>query len=351
MYDCAKDVLAYHDQKVSLPQAERTEMRDRRDANRTRLLKGLKTAGAPAPLEFVSQGSYAMLTMVQHPAKDYDIDDGAYFAKEDLVGPRGGDMSAREARCMVRDALDDGSFTTPPEVRQNCVRVFYEKGYHVDIPVYRRVTTEDWVGRKTVHYELASTDWTRSDARQVTSWFDAENTRQSPDTSNGGQMRRIVRLMKAHARSRSTWKGKILSGFGITKLVTERYAVNAGREDRALYDTMRAVRDRLNYDLVVQHPCTPNSTITQGSQDAKAQFLRDRLTEALNDLAPLFEADCTRERALKCWDKVFNTDFFSSRANQSASGVGSTLLTSGLLQAAGSAAQAAVRKEGGGRYA
>jgi hypothetical protein len=38
MFDCSDDLRAYHDDKVTLPQAERTEMRDRRDANRDRRL-------------------------------------------------------------------------------------------------------------------------------------------------------------------------------------------------------------------------------------------------------------------------------------------------------------------------
>jgi hypothetical protein len=59
-----------------------------------------------------------MKTMVQHPDKDYDIDDGVYFDKEVLVGERGAEMSALQARQMVRNAIDDGSFKTPPEVRK-----------------------------------------------------------------------------------------------------------------------------------------------------------------------------------------------------------------------------------------
>jgi Cyclic GMP-AMP synthase DncV-like, nucleotidyltransferase domain len=57
-----------------------------------------------------------MKTMMQHLAKDYDIDDGVYFSKKVLVGDRGAEMSALQARQMVRDSLDDGSFKTPPEI-------------------------------------------------------------------------------------------------------------------------------------------------------------------------------------------------------------------------------------------
>lgn len=357
MFNCHDDVLAHHDEKVTLPQSERTTMRDRRNANRDRLKKGLKDKGKPTPLEFKSQGSYAMKTMVQHPKKDYDIDDGVYFAKEDLIGERGAEMSALQARQMVRDALDDGSFKTPPEVRNNCVRVYYEAGYHVDVPVYRRVTTKDVFGAVSYHYELASTDWKRSDARDVTDWFEKENTRQSPDKDNGRQLRRVTRQIKKYARSRDSWSGQILSGFGITKLVTECFRSNADREDKSLHDTMKAIRDRLNFNLVVPHPVTPNETITNGNNDAKARFLRDKLTEAVDNLAPLFEPDCTRKKALGCWDKVFATTFFSDRLEKTAKAAAEAsvaapaIFSSGLLSSAAAASQNAVRKEGGGRYA
>jgi hypothetical protein len=316
MFDCAKEVLSYHDDEVTLPQSERTNMRNRRNANRDRVKRGLEKNNDPKPQEFSPQGSYAMKTMVQHPEKDYDIDDGIYFSKEDLTGRNGADKSALAARQMVRDAVDDGSFKTNPEVRANCVRVHYDAGYHVDIPVYRSVVTKDILGNDKVHYELASTDWKRSDARNVTKWFEEENARQSPSESNGRQLRRICREIKKFSQSRSSWKGSIASGFMITKLVTECYRANANREDEALYYTMLAIRDRLERNLVVQHPVTPNETITKGDNDPKARFLKEKLSDAISWLAVLFKSDCSREQALKAWDKVFNTYYFISKLEQ-----------------------------------
>jgi hypothetical protein len=130
----------------------------------------------------------------------------------------------------------------------------------------------------------------------VTAWFETENDNKSPDTDNGRQLRRIVRQIKKYARSREGWKGQILSGFGITKLVTECFRGDASREDKALYDTMKVIRDRLKGNLVVQHPVTPGETITSGNDDARARFLRDRLSEALDTLAPLFAYGCTSAR-------------------------------------------------------
>jgi hypothetical protein len=334
MFDCADDVLAYHNDEVTLPLRERTEMHERRDTNRNRLRSGLKDAEKPVPREFVSQGSYSMKTMTKHPTKDYDIDDGVYFSKEVLVGERGAEMSALQVRQMVRDALDDGSFKTSPKVLKNCVRVLYDAGYHVDIPIYRRVITKNLLAQEVYYHELASSEWKRSDARDVTAWFETENDRQSPDTDNGRQLRRVVREIKKFARSRESWKGQIMSGFGITKLVTECFRGDADREDRALYETMKAIRDRLNVTLVVHHPVTPGATITSGNDDARARFLRDRLGEALDTLAPLFAYSCTRKEALKCWDKVFATIFFGGREESRAKAAASLLRSPSAAPAA-----------------
>ena len=348
MFDCAKDIRAYHNQDVTLPKTEQDKMRNRRNSNRARLRNGLAKADKPAPIEFVKQGSYAMKTMVQDPDNDYDIDDGVYFRKEDLVGPRGAEMTSLQARQMVRDAVDDGRFKQAPEVRSNCVRVFYEAGYHVDLPVYRRVVTSTVLGDE-VHYELAaSSGWKRSDARNVTDWYEDERAK----STDGQQLRRINRDLKQYARSRHSWHAGILRGFGISVLVTECFRHN-DREDCALYSTMVAIRDRLNWDLQIAHPVTPDDYITSGTDDARARSFRDKLTEAIDTLQPLFRTDCTRTRALKCWDKVFATTFFSERLEneQRAAVTAPTSITSAGLLSSPSSADGAVRSAGGGRQA
>ena len=67
MFDCSKDIRAYHNQEVTLPKTEQDRMRDRRNSNRKRLRRGLEKAGKPEPIKFVSQGSYAMKTIGSRP--------------------------------------------------------------------------------------------------------------------------------------------------------------------------------------------------------------------------------------------------------------------------------------------
>lgn len=343
MKDCAKDVLAYHDDKVTLPQAERTNMRDRRDANRDRLQTRLKAQEKPLPKEFIKQGSYAMLTMVQDSSYDYDIDDGVYFTQASLKGPNGGDKSAKDARQMVCDALADNRFKKQPEVKKNCVRIFYDDGYHVDMPVYR-------IRDNDGDYELASSDWVHSRAADVEDWFSNVNQTKSPDENNGRQFRRIVRMLKKFAKSRDSWKSQTTSGFAITILVEEKYVANKDREDTALRDTMKAIYNRLFWSLEVNHPVTPGAKVTKGPDDSKMTFFRDKLKEALDNLEVLDKSDCTREQALKAWDKVFNTDFFFNRYDGKEEAQASqTAIFSGLISTKSD--PVAVDKRGEQRFA
>lgn len=367
MYNCHDDILAYHNEKVTLPKAEQDEMRNRRNTNRQRLKDGLKRDEEPAPTGFQSQGSYAHRTMVQHKDRDYDIDDGVYFCKDDLKGPKGGDKSAREAKEMIRKALHDDRFNHPPEVRTNCVRVYYNAGYHVDVPVYRKMKTTNIRGEEEVHYEIASTDWKKSAPAEVNRWFKRENEHQSPDDTNGRQLRRDARLHKAFARSRESWRPRIATGFMITTLIVDEcYRPNADREDKALYDTMVAMRNRLNWNLEIKHPTVEGEMLTSGPNDAQTKFLREKLDWAIAKLGVLFDSDCTREQALKAWDKVFNTTFFSEcleeedAVEQKGEGAGVAVaaalgvgVAASLLikRAERAAAEEPVDKRGGGRYA
>jgi len=348
MYDCSADIKAFHDQEVTLPGSEQTKMRNRRNSNRDRLKRNLEKDDKPTPYEHVSQGSYQMKTMLRDPDNDYDIDDGAYFEKSALVGQKGAEMTSLQARQMVCDAMDDGSFKTPPEVRSNCVRVFYSAGYQVDIPVYRKIECDG-----ETYFELAaSSGWKRSDARDVTDWYEDERKA----TDDPVQFRRLNRHLKKHAKSRNSWKTRALCGFGISVLLAEQCVIESDREDLALFDTMEAIRDRLDEDTVINHPVTPDETITTGDPDAKATYYRDRLTEALDHLQPLFENDCDREIALKCWDKVFNTTFFSERyeediAPETKSALSAPAVASATILGATTVASAAVSEMGGGRHA
>ena len=310
MINCSKEFGYFHDEHVRLPETERKEMRERRKANQNRLRADLEAKEKPLPKRHVKQGSYAMHTMTQPPDKDptpnYDIDDGAVFDRAALKGPQGGDMTPREARDMVRDALDDGKFNTKPETLKNCVRVHYEAGYHVDIPVYREF--EDEAGNTRL--ELASSEWRKSDPTELTEWFNAAVINKSPDELNGRQMRRMVCLLKKFARSRASWN--LPSGLIISVLVDENYAPNDGHDDEALHGLMQAIYNRLRFiGRQVYNPRDRTEELTKGTDDPKMREFEDRLAWALERLGDVINGTCNKNEALKRWNEIFNTDYFS----------------------------------------
>ena len=101
MKDCHVQVQKYQRLEVKLSNEDRDDIKEKADNNRLRLKGGLVADGKPAPIGMHTQGSYSMKTMIQEADGDYDIDDGVYFKKEDLVGPLGGEMSALAVRQMV----------------------------------------------------------------------------------------------------------------------------------------------------------------------------------------------------------------------------------------------------------
>lgn len=305
IYDCSKEIMDFLNQKVRLPAAEQTKLKEYRDKNLTRLKNGLKKNDDPMYTKSINQGSYAMNTINQHPDNDYDIDVGIVFNKDDLNGRNGGDKSALNARKMVCDAMQDDRFKRQPEVLKNCVRVYYNEGHHVDMPVYRTYEEDG----ETVQ-ELASSDWKESNPEEITTWYNDAVIEKSPDTNNGRQMRRVTRLKKKWANSRTSWN--MPSGFLLSVLVDEKYVDKIDRDDESLYETLKATRDRLFWDKRIYHPTT-RDLISEG-KEAQIQKLYDELDYALNNTLNVLEkADCTREQALKAWSKFFRDDFFKER--------------------------------------
>lgn len=306
MKDCDRDIRAYHDERVTLTQSQKKALRERRDANRDRLRRGLKKNGDPAPTKPVIQGSYAMGTVVQEPDNAYDIDDGVVFTAKSLIGPRGAPKAALDARKMVREAVHDGSFNTEPEIKPNCVRVYYDDGPHVDIPVYR--STTDWSGGNK--YELASVDWKESDPEGVNEWFRAWVKANA--AAGRPYSRELIRLLKIICKNRTSYT-TLPSGFVLTVLVQECYYSANGRLDIGLRELIEAVHRRLCADLRVKHPVVSGEWLIDDDTNHRTAKLRDLLGMAVEELKALDRPNCTRSETLKAWKKVFATDFFDQR--------------------------------------
>lgn len=324
--NCHKEMRGYHVDEVNLSNDDQAEMRKRRDSGRARLRSGLTKASHPLPDEFSSQGSYAMRTMVQDNACDYDIDDGVYFDKEDLKDSNGDYLGARDTRSRVRDALKDDRLAYDAVVKTNCVRQQYPDGYHIDIPVYRTIYSKDIWNNELIEYELASgDDWVKSDARRVTRWYnDAVGSELKTGQSDTSQLRQITKLTKKMARSRVAWKKKTTSGICISTLVVDHFVARPDRDDDALRDTWTAIKAQLAFSQRISHPVYADKNLAEEGDECVV-FFRDCLDDALETLKVLDEYDCSRKKAGDTWDKVFNTDYFSAHIAKDATAAESLL--------------------------
>lgn len=343
--DCNSEMMNFHRESVTLGLNQQRQMRVNRNAGRKRLENGLTEAGKPQPQEMHSQGSYQMRTMVQDDNNDYDIDDGAYFASADLTDDNGNALTPLAARERVCTALKwDGRLKREAEAKRNCVRQEYAEGHHIDVPVYRIVTTKNDDDEVVEHYELASgDDWVKSDARAVTSWFNGKVGTLNEGEADGSQMRRVTKLTKKFAR-RQNWKNETTSGICITKLVVDHFMASTDRDDKALRETWKAIDATLQVSTAIEHPVLASKLASSG--DSQVSFFRDCLHDALKDLEVLDKNDCTRAQAREAWDKVFDTDFFNKQPDNGGDTGGGGKGTAMAV----TSVETARRNDGGGRF-
>lgn len=173
------------------------ELAEKRDAVLRRIKKFLTGERLPVPRELL-QGSYKMKTGTKPPPgsdQEYDIDVGLRFNIHD------NDYTAAEVRGWVMAAVEE--HTKKVEDKRPCIRVAYEKGYHVDVTCYAV-----WEENGIDQYRLACKDagWTAEDPPALLKYVDDhreanfENT-EDPETKTD-QFRRCVRGLR---RSLDVW--------------------------------------------------------------------------------------------------------------------------------------------------
>jgi hypothetical protein len=336
MFNTHDELKQFFNEKVKLSEQQQSAMRQKRNTNRDRLDSGLEKNDSPKKIRNIIQGSYKMKTMIQRANNDFDIDDGVVFNKDSLKGSKGGDKSALDARKMVADALQDNRFSQQPESLKNCVRVFYNEGYHIDVPVYR-----EYVEDKKTILELASTDWKASDPEQISDWFEQQVRKKSPADDNI-QMRRMVCLLKKWSKSRSSWN--LPNGLIFSVYTADYYYAFEDRDDEAFVAVLKAIKSRLQTNKTAPNPIDSNEDFATG-REHKINHLKQKLDEYLPVLIDtLQDPDCTKNRAMRAWADFFNDDFFRQYIENDDDNGGSSILTSGIPNFA-------VQKHGQGRYA
>ena len=318
MFNVHPLLMKHYADNIRLGADRRRVLAQHRDANLERLKAGIaklseeRRGACPAFLRAFDQGGYAMHTLNQHPDNEYDIDTGVVFAADTVPA------TALVARQLVADALrvTGGAFSKEPEARTNAVTVWYAEGHHVDLAIYREKRSV-FSGAQLEH---AGADWTPAQPNEIPEWFIAENARRSPSKNQGAsvdpdQFRRVVRYLKAFAKSRASWS--LPGGMIISALVAECYRPDLHRDDIALLETMRAILRRLSNSTDVRSPVGQVLT-SKPEYLAQVGRLKARLEEILPKMVILFQPHCSLEDARRAWHWVFRHDFWLTTPTKAA---------------------------------
>lgn len=310
MYDFSKKITSFHDTHVTLSMSLRNDMKARRDANRDRIIAGLKDGGKPAPVEWINQGGYAQRTMTQPPEGDeesrYDIDMGVVFAEADAKTPA-------TMKKWVRDAIaaKATNMKNEPEVKPKCVRIVYADGYQCDFPVFKNAP------KISEGYELAANEfWLRSDPKSMNKWVEDSVSSLSPSEAIA-QLRPIIRLVKYFAKVYGYKKRvKFPSGLLATAIAVECYRPSEGRIDHAFRETLRAISMRSQLSPVFAN----GVQISDAKDVARITRLIDCAKDAVSALDELDSSNADENLANKAWKKVFRHSFFEPPEQKPASG-------------------------------
>lgn len=292
-------MAAFHD-RVQTTKKDTEHLRALRHRNETYLRNSLRNWNAVAEREtkVVLQGSHASHTAVGTSSLDVDL---AYQMPEWALPAK--PAEARRLVCELISA-DSRRFNRPPEIRTNAVTVWYERGVHVDIAVYRRF--------RDGSLQHAGSEWRSSDPKEFPTWLSTECARRSPTWSRGArvrdrQMLRVIRLVKAWAKQYQ--EGDLPRGFPLTALVAECYEPSERGDDVALFETLRSMRNRLERNLELRNPANRSEDLLRRDVDVRRL---DRLRSELSGLfasGPLGGLDMLTESevddALGCWEELF----------------------------------------------
>lgn len=195
-----------------------------------------------------------MGTTIRTNDDECDLDDGFYITPEPKVTSTTVKSWVLEA---VSDATDAGASN-----KNKCIRVQYASGYHIDIPVYVKSSFD----KSWEHPKLATRDngYVSSDPKELCDWFKEKK-------KNNDQLVRIISYMKAWS---DDVRQSMPPGLALTILAAENQVKN-DRDDVALLETLKAIRNKLNTIFVCRVPATPRDNILEDFSDRKAQIIAE----------------------------------------------------------------------------
>lgn len=333
------NLLQDYNGKIKLSDEKRRELLAVRDDLRARIKNGYNLFSHSIAnyhnIEFQSQGSFVMDTIIVPIHDDYDLDDGVYFLGNLSVNQR--PVPAVFHEYIIR-AIDRGYDDIEKIIdKDTCVRLLYKQGFHVDIPIYYADNLE--------HPDLANkaAGWVLSNPVEFIGWFEDkiqsgfkkgflleaslydEYRRWITDIrKQDHQLRRIVRYFKSWGDLR---REEMPCGLIMTILAANDYHPHE-RDDIALKETLVNIQATLHREFICRRPTTPEGEDLLKSYKNQHAFLKYLGYFIENAKKALEEPN--QKTACSYWRKSLGDRFPCENATDTTSiSIGSTGLVAG----------------------
>lgn len=288
-------------------------------------------------LDFQSQGSFVMDTIITPVHGDYDLDDGVYFFGKLKEAER---PSPQDFHNWVYKSIDRGHDDIEKIVdKATCVRIYYKEGFHVDIPIYYADNFD--------HPDLADKvkGWILSNPIEFIAWFEEKinsgfqkaflyESRMLPEyerwtndiRKQDHQLRRIVRYLKAWGDLR---REEMPCGLIMTILAANNYYPH-DRDDISLKETLVKIQASLLKNFECKRPTTPIGEDLLKIYENKEKFMSYLETFIQNAKKGLEEAN--HKKACEHWQKSLGNRFPCHLAKEESTS--SNAATAGLASGA-----------------
>lgn len=286
MANCHQSFQEFN-QVIRLTEDRRRTLLTARDSLRTRVETSFNAIKESLPsvteLQFQTQGSFIMDTIINPVKEEYDLDDGIYFIGS-LPRSRRPEPKVFHDFVFASIAKFDNQIEEVTD-RDTCVRVRYREGFklivenrtvdtiqnrfHVDLPIYYTTT------KRSPDLAHLKESWMTSDPIAFIKWFEDKvnsgfkeqflyekrqflkeyQSWRDRIRQEDAQLRRVVRYFKAWAN----YQGKEMPcGIILTILAAENFVADE-RDDVAYKETLVSTLAKLEDEFTCYRPTVPTT--------------------------------------------------------------------------------------------
>lgn len=274
-------------QELKIPSSKRKSLMTAKENVRSKIIDYFDENYPDYKPYFWIQGSYKMKTSIRTKDDTCDLDDGVYFFTEPEIS--GEALQKRILRAVT------GITKTDPVHKKKCVRVIYSSDFHIDLPVYWRKSKEDDFENSKL--AVRGSDFEESDPKKFVDWFEGEK-------DDNRQLVRIIKYLKAWG---DNVRNKMPSGLAMTLLACYEVQYDV-RDDKALLNTLKAIRNRLEWNWSLDMPTCPWDDLFESIGDEKKEYILEKLDEFITDAESAVE-ELNELKASKLWRKHLGTRF------------------------------------------